>query len=87
VLLDAAHDGDRSAGLIHEGAEAVDVRDGDGGVVEEVGDGGGVFSIVEDENQAYVRIGAGELGDGTEGANVGVVQSGELVAGRRLVCI
>ena len=50
MLFDAAHDGDGGAGLVHEGAEAVDVRDGDGGVVEEVGDGGGVFGVVEDED-------------------------------------
>ena len=87
MLLDASHDGDRGAGLIHEGAEAIDVRDGDGGVVEEVGDRGGVFSIVEDENQAYVPISAGELWDRAEGADVGVVQGGELVAGRRLACL
>jgi len=50
MLFDAAHDGDWGAGLVHEGAEAVDVGDGDGGVVEEVGDGGGVFGVVEDED-------------------------------------
>ena len=87
MLFDAAHDGDGGAGLVHEGAEAVDVGDRDSGVVEEVGDWGGVFGVVEDEDQCYVAVCAGELGNGAESADVRVVQCGELVAGERLACL
>jgi len=73
MLFDAAHDGDGGAGLVHEGAEAVDVRDGDGGVVEEVGDGGGVFGVVEDEDQGYVAVCTLELGYRPKGADISVV--------------
>ena len=82
MLLDAAHNGNWGAGLVHEFAEAVNVGNGNSGVVEEVGDGSGVLCVVEDEDECYVTVCASELGDWAEGADVGVIEGCELVAGR-----